>query len=213
MSITPAPPDALLYIANGCPHCPTVLAGLSELVKSGHIGRLEVVNITQHPELAQARSVRAVPWLQLGPFELTGLRAPAELAQWAARANSVEGMADYLRELLTEGSLAKARATLQRAPQRTAAALVRLLGDAEAELQVRVGVSALLEELEGSAPLAALVDALGALTRHADARIRIDAAHTLGLSHAPAARPFLEELQRDTDADVREVAQESIATL
>lgn len=206
-------PDALLYIATGCPHCPTVLAGLTELIKSGHIGRLEVVNITRHPELARVQGVRAVPWLQLGPFELTGLRAPAELAQWAARAHTPEGMADYLRELLTEGNLGKARATLQRAPQPTAAALVRLLGDTAAELQVRVGVSALLEELEGGATLAAQVAALGVLTRHADARIRIDAAHTLGLSHAPAARPFLEELQHDGDAEVREVAQESLAAL
>lgn len=213
MSITPVPPDALLYIANGCPHCPTVLAGLSELVKNGRIGRLEVVNITQHPELAQTQGVRAVPWLRLGPFELTGLRAPAELALWAARAHSVEGMADYLRERLIEGSLASLRTTLQRAPQQTAAALVRLLGDAEAELQVRVGVSALLEELAGTATLAAQVDALGALTRHADARIRIDAAHTLGLSQVPAARPFLEDLQHDANADVREVAQESLAAL
>lgn len=213
MPAVPSPPDALLYIANGCPHCPTVLAGLSELIKSGRLGRLEVVNISNHPELAQAQGVRAVPWLRLGPFELTGLRAPAELAQWAVRAQSPEGMSEYLRELFTEGNLAGVRATLARAPEQTATALVLLLGDAEAELQVRLGVSAVLEDLEGSATLAGLVDALGTLTRHADARIRIDAAHTLGLSHAPAARAFLEALADDRDAEVREVAQESLAAL
>lgn len=213
MPSTAAPPDALLYIANGCPHCPTVLAGLSELIKSGRIGRLEVVNIGNHPELAQAQGVRAVPWLRLGPFELTGLRAPAELAQWAARAQSPEGMAEYLRELLGEGNLAGVRATLERAPEQTATALVLLLGDAEAELQVRLGVAAILEDLEGSATLAGLVDALGALTSHADARIRLDAAHTLGLSHAPGARAYLGALHDDSDAEVCEVAQESLAAL
>lgn len=207
------PPDALLYIADGCPHCPTVLAGLSELIKHGRIGRLEVVNITQHPELAQAQGIRAVPWLRLGPFELAGLRAPAELAQWAARAHSSEGMAEYLRELLMEGGLSGVRAVLQRAPQHTAAALVHLLGDAEAALQVRVGVAAVVEELEGSALLTAQVDRLGALTHHADARIRIDAAHSLGLSHAANARPFLNALLQDDDAEVREVAQESLRAL
>lgn len=213
MSATAALPDALLYIANGCPHCPTVLAGLAELIKSGRIGRLEVVNITVNPERAQTEGVRAVPWLRVGPFELTGLRSPAELAQWAARAQSSEGMAEYLRELLTEGNLASVRATLERAPEQTATALVLLLGDAEAELQVRLGVSAVLEDLEGSATLTTLVDALGALTRHGDARIRIDAAHTLGLSHAAAARAYLEALHGDSDAEVREVAQESLAAL
>lgn len=213
MSAAPTPPDALLYLANGCPHCPTVLAGLSELVKNGRIGRLEVVNITAHPERAQAQGVRAVPWLRLGPFELTGLRSPAELAQWTARAQSTEGMAEYLRELLTEGNLAGVRATLERAPAQTGAALVQLLGDAEAELQVRLGVSAVLEDLEGSAALSGLVDALGALTLHSDARIRLDAAHTLGLSHASGARAYLEALHNDSDAEVREVARESLAAL
>lgn len=213
MSADSSPPAALLYIADGCPHCPTVLQGLTELIKHGRIGRLEVVNITQHPELAQAHGIRAVPWLRLGPFELTGLRAPAELAQWAARAQSSEGMAAYLRELLTEGDLSGVRAVLQRAAQQTTAALVHLLGDAEAELQVRVGVAAILEELEGSSILAERVDALGTLTRHADARIRIDAAHSLGLSHAANARPFLNALLQDNDAEVREVAQESLHAL
>lgn len=213
MSDPATPPDALLFIANGCPHCPTVLAGLGELIKSGRIGRLEVVNLSLHPELAQAHNVRAVPWLRLGPFELTGLRAPAELARWAARAQTADGMAEYLREQLAEGSLAGARAALTRAPATGPAALVRLLGDPDAALQVRVGVAALLEELADGAALAALVDALGALTRHADARIRIDAAHALGLSRAPAARAYLEALQQDGDAEVREVAQESLTAL
>lgn len=206
------PPDALLYIANGCPHCPTVLQGLSELVKSGGIGRLEVVNITRHPDIARTAGVRAVPWLRLGPFVLTGLRAPAELAQWAQRAQSAEGMAEYVRELLTEGNLAEVRATLAREPQ-TAAALVRLLGDPEAELQVRLGVAAIIEDLEGTGTLAGVVADLGELTRHADARIRLDAAHALGLSHAAAARPWLEALRTDADADVREEAADGLAAL
>jgi thiol-disulfide isomerase/thioredoxin len=206
------PPDALLFIANGCPHCPTVLQGLGELVKTGAIGRLEVVNINRHPEPAQAAGVRAVPWLRLGPFVLTGLRAPAELAQWAQRAQSAEGMAEYVRELLTEGNLAEVRATLARAPQ-TAAALVRLLGDPGAELQVRLGVAAVIEDLEGTGTLAGVVADLGELTRHADARIRLDAAHALGLSRAAAARPWLEALRADADADVREEAADGLAAL
>jgi thioredoxin-like negative regulator of GroEL len=205
-------PEALLYIANGCPHCPTVLQGLSELVKSGGIGRLEVINITRHPEVAQAAGVRSVPWLRLGPFVLTGLRAPAELARWVQRAQSVEGVTEYLIELLTEGNLAEVHATLERAPQ-AAAALVRLLGDPGAELQVRLGVAAVIEDLEGSETLAGLVTDLGGLTGHADARIRLDAAHALGLSRAAAARPWLEALRTDTDADVREEAEDSLAAL
>ena len=206
------PPDALLLIANGCPQCPTVLQGLGDLIKAGRIGRLEVVNITQRPEVAQTLGVRGVPWLRLGPFELTGLRSPAELAQWVERAASATGLAEYVSELLTAGDLAGVRTTLQRAPQ-TAAALVQLLVDPQAELQVRLGVAAILEDLAGSALLAGQIDALGALTRHDDARIRLDACHALGLSHNAAARPYLEALRGDIDADVREEAEDSLAAL
>lgn len=212
MSAETPPPDALLYIANGCPHCPTVLEGLSELIKSGAIGRLEIVNITRYPELARQAGVRAVPWLRLGPFVLTGLRAPAELARWAQRAGSSAGMAEYLSELFAEGNLAEVRATLARAPL-TAAALVRLLGDPDAELQVRLGAAAVIEDLAGSDTLAGLVAGLGELTRHADARIRLDAAHALGLSRSAAARPWLEALRADADADVREEAEDALAAL
>lgn len=205
-------PEALLLIGNGCPHCPVVLQGLGELVKTGQLGRLVVINITVHPEVAQSHGVRSVPWLRLGPFQLTGLRSPAELAQWVQRVQSDQGMVEYFSELLTAGDLAAVSATLKRAPE-AAAALVQLLGDPTVELQVRLGVSAVLEDLEGSELLADMIDALGQLTQHADARIRIDAAHALGLSHMPSARPYLENLQKDVDVAVREVAGDSLKTL
>ncbi|MBI5462876.1 MAG: HEAT repeat domain-containing protein [Gammaproteobacteria bacterium] len=214
MSATPAitPPDALLLIASGCAHCPTVLNGLSELVKTGHIGRLDVVNIGVHPELAQAHGVRAVPWLRLGPFVLTGLQSPATLAHWAERAQSSAAINDYVRERLTDGDLAAVLASLQHAPH-LATALVHWLGDPQAELQVRLGATAVLEHLEGSDTLAALIDALTALTRHGDPRIRMDAVYALGLTHASAARPVLEALRRDADAGVRETAEDSLLAL
>ena len=47
--------------------------------RTGDIGRLEVVNIGARPDIAQQFGVRTVPWVRLGPFELEGLRSPAEL--------------------------------------------------------------------------------------------------------------------------------------
>ncbi|MDV3239731.1 MAG: HEAT repeat domain-containing protein [Gammaproteobacteria bacterium] len=208
----PGAPDALLLIANGCPHCPTVLAGLSELIKQGRLGRLEVVNITVRPDVAQAHGVRGVPWLRLGPFELTGLRSPAELARWVERSASPQGMADYFSELFDEGRLADVAAMVERDPQH-AAVLVALLGDPEAALQVRLGAAAAIEHLEGSAALRAMTERLAELTRHADARVRADACHALALGHDPGARPHIEALLQDPDAVVREVAAESLATL
>jgi hypothetical protein len=206
---TPKIPDALLLIATGCPHCPTVLAGLGELVKQGLVGRLEVVNIATRPEVAQAHGVRSVPWLRLGPFQLEGLRSPAELRQWAMRAGTRAGTADYFNELLTDGELQKV-IELVRQDESLLQALPVLLTRADTELPVRVGVSAIFEEFQGSQALKGLVPALVELASHNDAHIRGDAAHLLSLTRSPDAVAPLERLRADKDASVREIASEGV---
>ncbi|MDZ7585953.1 MAG: thioredoxin family protein, partial [Thiobacillus sp.] len=88
-------PDALLLISTHCPHCPAMLAALADLVKQGTIGRLEAVNLEQRPEVGQALGVRSVPWLRIGRIELAGVHGKAELAGWAAKADSEAGLADW----------------------------------------------------------------------------------------------------------------------
>ena len=73
--------QATLLIGPGCPHCATTLAALSELVKKGRLGQLNVINVALEPEAARARGVRSVPWMELGPFELAGAHSEAELVQ------------------------------------------------------------------------------------------------------------------------------------
>ncbi len=201
-------PDALLLTATGCPHCPTVHAGLSELVKRGKIGRLEVINISTHPDVAEKYGVRGVPWLRLGPFELQGLRSPVELAQWAARA----GMAEYFRELLDTGGLAKVITVVRRDPSQLDALLL-LLADPATAIGVRVGIGAVIEEFAGTAELQRLVDELGRLTLNQDAHIRGDAAHFLALTRDARAIAFLKPLVNDAKQQVREIARESLSAL
>lgn len=205
-------PDALLLIATGCPHCPTVLAGASELVKQGTIGRLDVVNVTTHPEVAEQYGVRGVPWLRLGPFELDGLRSPAELKLWAERAGTREGMAEYFRELLDTGQLAKVIDALRRDDTQLGALLL-LLADPQTALTVRVGIGAVMEEFAGAKTLQKLVPELGKLTQSKDSHIRGDAAHYLGLTRDGRAVVYLKPLVNDPEPQVREIAQESLALL
>ncbi len=205
-------PDALLLIATGCPHCPTVLAGVSELVKQGKIGRLDVVNVTMHPEVAEQYGVRGVPWLRLGPFELDGLRSPAELKLWAERAGTHEGMAEYFRELLDTGQLARVIDALRRDDTQLDA-LLMLLADPETVLTVRVGIGAVMEEFAGEKTLQKLVPELGKLTQSRDSHIRGDAAHYLGLARDRRAVGYLKPLVNDPEQQVREIAQESLALL
>jgi thioredoxin-like negative regulator of GroEL len=201
-----------MLLGTHCPHCPTVLKGLSELVKSGVVGKLEAVNIEQHPDIAHALGVRSVPWVRIGPFELEGLRSEKELRTWAEAAGTEAGYASYLDELLSTGKIERAIKLIQRNPEAIKALLV-LFSETETQLNTRIGISAIIENLSGSELLQGIVDRLGELSGHDDPRIRGDAAHYLGLTGSARAMPYLERLEDDADADVRAVARESLDLL
>lgn len=207
-----AVPDAFLAISGQCPHCPVVLAGLGEVLKQGLIGRIEVVNIQARPELARTMDIRSVPWLRIGPFELTGLHSQAELALWARRAATPEGLAEAFHDMLKTGGLARVLAMLETDPVRLAA-LLPILANPEASLNVRLGAGAVLEHLAGSQALRLLIPALCELVRHADGRVRADACYALGLSGHESARDCLLPALADTDAEVREIAAEALDSM
>ncbi len=211
MNATEAP-DALLFLTRQCPHCPLVLAALSDLLKRGLIGRLEAVNLEYRPEAAQALGIRAVPWLRIGPFELSGTRTAGELEIWALRAASPDGMRDAFHDLLKQGGLAQVLALIEADSSRLMA-LLPIVANPEASLNVKLGVGVVFEEYAGRVELQALAADLGALTRHADARVRADACHLLSLVQADAALPWLQACLLDVDADVREIAAESLFVL
>lgn len=204
-------PDALLLLSTHCPHCPAVLAALADLLKQGTIGRLEAVNLERHPEVAQALGVRSVPWTRIGRIELLGAQSKTELADWAAKADSEAGLADWFHLLLKEGQLPRVQALIEAEPGLLAAVLP-IVGNVEASLNVRLGAGVLLEHFAGTDTLRALLPRLGELSQHPDARVRADACHYLGLADDTRARAWLEARLDDADADVREIAAESLET-
>lgn len=204
-----AAPAAQLLIAPGCPHCSGNLSALSSLVKEGVIGRLDIVNIAQHPEVAQELGVRSVPWTRIGDFDLVGARSESELRRWAGRVNDRNGLAEYFRELLGEGKLADVQALVAANPER-ALAFLPLLEDSDTGISVRIGIGAVLEDLQGSETAERLVPGLGELISAEDSRTRQDACHYLGLTGAAAARPFIERCLQDDDPLVREIAAEAL---
>lgn len=210
--MSPIPPDALLFITPVCTHCPSVLQSLSELIKQTQIGKLTVVNIAAHPEQAAEYDVRGAPWLRLGPFTLTGAQSLAELRQWAEWAKGEEGTAHYVEHLLKEGGYKQAVAfiagdTLRLKP------LLAIIADPEANISVRLGVSALLEAHTNTPELQALLPQLAELTRHADHRVRADACHLLGLTGSAAARTYVGVCLNDAHEEVREIAEEAMEEL
>jgi hypothetical protein len=205
-------PDALLLLSSHCPHCPAVLAALADLVKHGMLGRLEAVNLEQRPDVGQALGVRSVPWVRIGRIELAGVHSKAELAEWAAKADSEAGLADWFHLLLKEGQLPRAQALVE-ADSALLAAVLPIVGNVDASLNVRLGAGVLLETFAGTDTLRALLPRLGELSQHVDARVRADACHYLGLTADAAAKTWLEARLKDGDADVREIAAESLQAI
>lgn len=205
-------PAALLLIAPGCPHCPIVLRGLAELLKQGRIGRLEAVNIAEHPEAAEEVGTRTIPWCRIGPFELEGLHSEKELADWAEHARRGTGMPEYLAGLLETQKLDRVTQLVRERPG-LQPDLISLIADLETPMGVRIGVGAVFEDLAQHGELSGLVPQLGALTRFPEPQIRADACHYLGLTEAAEAVSFVEPLLDDPDAEVREIAAETLPLL
>lgn len=211
MSPTSAP-DAQLLLSSHCPHCPAMLLTLTDLVKQGWLGRLDVVNLEARPELAEDLGVRSVPWTRIGPFELNGMRSREELLDWIERVGRPDGMADYFHNLLKDGHLDQVLAIVGRQPD-AMAALLPIVANPEASINVRIGAGVVFEELAGQPAMLALVARFGELTGHGDARVRADACHYLSLTRSVEARAYLVRCQQDDDGVVREIASESLQVL
>ncbi|HEB85447.1 MAG TPA: HEAT repeat domain-containing protein [Gammaproteobacteria bacterium] len=210
--LSPDSPDAELLLATGCAHCAIVLEGLSQLVKEGLIGHLEITNIVPRPQRAQELNVRSVPWTRLGPFILEGQHSPGELRKWAQRANSTEGMSEYIAQELKQGNLNKLINMLNNAPQQLRA-LIPLLEDEDTEMQVRIGIDAILESIEDKASLAPLIPEFSQLASHKSPRIRADISHYLALTENPEAIPVLQKQLQDESEEIREIAREGLEKL
>lgn len=202
-------PEVLLFTTPTCPHCPGVKRALGVLAKEALIADPELVDLTIHPERAQALGVKTVPWFRIGEFEFEGAMSLSELRTWATRAASASGMQDYFLEMLKSGRRAKVEQLIRRHSEHAAVLGDLLLSDATS-MAVRIGIGAVLEELQGSGLVDAMVPQLvQILFDHAPLN-RADAAHYLSLIANPAALDALQRCLSDADATVREIAQEAL---
>jgi len=211
MTINKAP-DALMFLGSRCPYCPAVLEGLTHLLKSGEIGRLEIINIETRPEAAQEQGIRSVPWVRIGPFELEGQQTPGELKAWVERAASNEGVQEYIAKLFNTGGIVKAESLIKANPDYFMH-LLDIFTDSETSLNIRVGVGALMEMLADDKIMHEHIEDLGRLTKHENPQVRLDACHYLSLTDLESTRKYIEPLLEDADSEVREVARESLQAL
>ncbi len=203
-------PDVLLFTAPACPHCPGVKQALGILAEEGLIASLEVVNLSAHPERAQAMGVKSVPWFRIGELEFEGAMSLGELRAWALRAASASGLKDYFFELLKSGRRGKVEDMIRADPQRSIA-LVDLMRDPEASMAIRLGIGAVLEEFQGSAIAAPMTPKLADMLHGPEPRNRADAAHFLSLIGDAEALKLLRDCLNHADPEVREIAYDALS--
>lgn len=125
---------------------------------------------------------------------------------------SLRDRAEQFAIWLLEGQLKNVVSVVERIPA-ALAELLPIIANPDANMNMRFGASAVLERYAGQSALQALAPALGLLTGHGDARVRADACHLLGLSGSASAIKYLEARRDDPDAEVREIAIESLEEL
>ncbi len=204
--------DALLIITSSCPHCPSVLQHLSNLVKSGEIAELTIINLDQKPLAAKQYDVRSVPWIKIGNQHLQGLQTLETIRQnivWAKNKQSLAADFDFL---LSDGQANKVTQQIVQDPS-AINALLELLGNEGTVLSTRIGIGVVMEDFANSDLLQSIIPQLAKLTKHSNSLIRSDACHYLALSKDPSVRPILEACLNDNNADVREIAQDGLDEL
>jgi len=130
----------------------------------------------------------------------------------AALRAALRDRAEQFAIWLLEGQIKNVDEVVARIPA-ALADLLPIVANPDANLNVRFGASAVLERFAGTPAFLALLPTLGLLTGHGDPRVRADACHLLGLSGSADAIEYLKARLDDPDAEVREIAAESLAAL
>ena len=205
-------PAVMMLMGQHCTFCGPMMQILTDLMKAGQLTELRIINIEKQPELAQELGVRSVPWLQIGPFELAGARSKQEISEWLERASSFDGISEYLEEVLAEGNISFANRLIDRYPQ-ALENVIDLMADADAKINVRLGVGVIIEERAASEEFKAVIPRLLDYLSDDDARVRGDACHYLSLTNDRSYIPQIQTLLQDESDEVREIAQDSLDEL
>jgi len=203
---------AILFTSKQCPHCPSVKRILQELKQSGKLATLEIFDIAEHQQQAEQYHVRSVPWFRIGELEFQGLHSASELEYWVTHASTDEGILTYLVDRLKEGKLREVEKLIEQHPG-WLNIIMQIISDLDSPLQARIGLGAIIEELEGSELLNKQFPTLERLSQHRDHRIRGDACHYLGFINSPQSKEALHRCLDDPNEEVREIVQESLQHL
>ncbi|MDH5371171.1 MAG: hypothetical protein OEW99_14195 [Gammaproteobacteria bacterium] len=212
----PQQTSAELFIATGCSHCPVVLNELSAQLKKGHISSLTITNIAVDNKRAEELGIRSVPWFSLKNeysfMIFSGNYTPNEIQQWIGSSQNKNGMQEYIKHFLSTGQLVTVSKVVQLFPENFSS-VISLIKDKETNMDIRIGLDALIESLSGSEILKKYTSSLKEIASSNIARLQIDALHYIALTGDVRNKEFLQEKTKDKDQQVQDAAVEALETL
>lgn len=200
--------NVLLLITPQCSHCASMLSIFSNLIKAGQIRELKVINLLYASELGDLYEVRSVPWFSIESFEFDEAMGEKDIRDWLSLSID-DAIIEYFSRLLRRGELKKVIRYLDKNTE-SFEYLVKMIPMQDLELNIRVGISAVMEELSGKNILQQNVGKLVELLNTDNPVVKADVAYYLGLSHNAGVKGVLQGLTEDADENVQEIAQESI---
>ena len=189
-----------VFISPLCPVCPHVVEELFKLP----IRRVEVIDVTDYPEIAQSYEVMATPTIVIGKVKLVGKVDGREILEWIERGYDRKS---YFAKLLKEGRADEVVKEIVR--DGDADILIELL--TFNDFMVRLGAMVVVEEIAKEKPelIEKIKSKLRELLKHEDERIRQDIAMLLGNVGDTEDKKFLKELVKE-GGDVGESAKEAM---
>ena len=206
-----APVEIMVFVGQGCPHCPQAVRAALALARSNPAIGVEVVDAQRETDLVERFQVRSVPLtvIERQPAWV-GARPVEELLRALELRGTPEGEAASILALLEAGRPKDVAHLIRTAP--SPAPYVEAWS--KSTTSSRIGLMMVAEEVlrEGHTLDAAVPDLMPLLGAK-DAALRGDTADLLGRIGHPSARPGLLALLEDPNPVVAEIAEEALGEL
>lgn len=201
-----------LFISTQCPHCHNLLTILSTLVKQGEIPSLEIINLADSTQNNAYAHIKSVPHLNIAGHEFSGAMSKKELLGWLEAYKNGTLTHEYIDTLLGDGRLDQIEHFIMQQPAAWSA-VIDLLKNPQTKLQVRIGITALLETHADNPLLVSYIDTLKNLAQSSTHANRVDCIYYLSLIKDKSCKDFFTGLLNDDSGEIRAIAQEALETL
>ena len=177
-----------------------------QMHQQGAITAFEVLDVQQHPDLAQQYNVRSVPHYLINGVAFTGLKSRREIDHLLAKTDADKWI-EMIQDSLAGGELEPVEQAVRKQPA-ARKAMIELLEDPETALLVRIGLTAVIETLAAERLLNDDEQHFIRMTTHSDERIAVDALYYLSLINTPDSLAALQDLAENGSLVLREHALE-----